>query len=736
MFRKIKYKFALTLLIVSIAAAIPLSLYILNQQQKEKIESTVAIGRGNTRLLSRTMLDVFLKSGGDPASMRIDAEEAIATYKDQVELGLLFGQTMMLTQKHRGLIMATLDAEALSDVQNTAENAANTNNTKTEKPNEKNNSASAQKSTANAKAAKTDTVKQAVKHTEEEIQNFLRYEENHLGPCFHRPEKRCYNFAYASKYEKTPVVLAIMSISEDHILQPIRRLRLLIYASAAIAVLAALAIGLGASRFITGPIQALVEGVQRYSRGDLSARVQVKVQDELHTLGDAFNEMAEQIAAKIKEIEDHRDNLEVKVQERTAELRDALVQVSRLKEQQDADYYLTTFLYKPLCVNRNSSPYIATDFFLKQKKEFSFRDKKGEIGGDICITANLLFREPSGIVNRYLFATNADAMGKSIQGAGGAIVYGTAINTILASSTANNRVLETSPREWLVRMYRELHNIFLSFDGSMLVSGVFLLLNEHNGNAYYINAEHPWTILYREQKPEFIENELMLRKLGADLPGHEITVKEFSFRPGDVLFLASDGRDDIVIKEDIDGRGRVINEDERAILDIVLRAGGSMQKVVETLRNTGGFSDDVSIVRIEILGFNPEPIRVESKAEGRERSVKQLLTEIRDLIQGKNFAQAADELKKLAGHVEIENMPQYYILLSRIQLHDGQLHLARESLEKALRLGHEAAPTYKSLGNIFYRLKMKKEALEAWQRALDLNPEDAALRKLVAEVAV
>ncbi|MBL8034047.1 MAG: SpoIIE family protein phosphatase, partial [Leptospiraceae bacterium] len=409
-------------------------------------------------------------------------------------------------------------------------------------------------------------------------------------------------------------------------------------------------------------------------------------------------------------------------------------EVSRLKEQQDADYYLTTFLFKPLCINRNSSEFIKTEFYLKQKKEFSFRDKKGEIGGDICITANLLFREADGAVNRYLFATNADAMGKSIQGAGGAIVYGTAINTIIASSTANNRVLETSPREWLMRMYRELHNIFLSFDGSMLVSGVFLLLNEHNGNAFYINAEHPWTILFRDNKPDFIEQDLMLRKLGADIPGHALTVKEFSFQVGDVLFLASDGRDDIVLKEAEDGKSRIINEDEKAILDIILRGHGSMQKTVETLQSVGGFSDDLSIIRIEVLGFNPQPIERQRLESSGGMSVKERLSKVKLLIQKKDFAGAATALQETSSELNIENVPQYYILLSRIQLNDGQLNLAKESLEKALRLGHEAAPTYKSLGNIFYKLRMKKEAMDAWEKALLLNPEDKSLRNLLDEL--
>ncbi len=701
MFVRIRYKLGLTILIVSILAAIPLSLYIVAKQETEKIESTIAIGRGNTKLLAKSMLDVFLKSGGDPSSMRIDAEEAIATYRDQFELGLVFGQTLMLTAKHRGLVMATLDKELINGNAGEKKTAA--------KP--------------NAQA----------RRSENDIAEFTRYENEHLGPCFNRPEERCFNFSFAAKYEKTPVVLSVMSISERHVLEPIRRLRRLIFISAGIAVIVSLLVGIGAARFITGPIAALADAVRRFSRGDLQYRVTVRVNDELRTLGDAFNDMAGQIQEKIKEIEDHRDNLELKVQERTAELRQALTQVSKLKEQQDADYYLTTFLFKPLCINRNSSRFIHTEFFLKQKKEFQFRDKHGEIGGDICITANLNFRENSGLVNRYLFATNADAMGKSIQGAGGAIVYGTAINTIIASSSANNRILETSPRDWLIRMYRELHNIFLSFEGSMLVSGTFMLLNEHNGKAFYINAEHPWTILYRNGEARFIEDELMLRKLGADIPGQPIDVKEFDFQPGDVLFMASDGRDDIILSDV--GNERIINEDEKAILDIVLRGRGDLQETVQILRRSGTFSDDVSIMRIEIIGFNPEPVHTKSRLMVSGDIIRGRLKNVRDLIRSRNFAQAAENLKALSTEIDVESVPQFYVLLSRIQLHDGHLDLARDSLERALRLGDERAATYKALGNIFFKLDMKTEAVENWKRALELNPDDEQLSVLLRSIS-
>ncbi len=196
MFNKIKYKLALTVLVVSVVAAIPLSMYILLKQEKEKIESTITIGRGNTKLLGKTMLDVFLKSGGEPQSMRIDAEEAMNTYKDQFELGLVYGQTLMLSKAHRGLIMATLDKHRKPD------------------------------------ANKDKIQPSATIRKEEEIANLMNYEAQHSGPCFNNSSEKCYNFAFVAKYEKTPVILSVMSISEKHVLEPIEKLRTLIYNSA------------------------------------------------------------------------------------------------------------------------------------------------------------------------------------------------------------------------------------------------------------------------------------------------------------------------------------------------------------------------------------------------------------------------------------------------------------------------------------------------------------------------
>ena len=61
---------------------------------------------------------------------------------------------------------------------------------------------------------------------------------------------------------------------------------------------------------------------------------------------------------------------------------------------------------------------IKSDFLIKQFKQFTFRKWEAELGGDICITDNIKLNN-----RNYLFFVNADAMGKSIQGAGGALIF-------------------------------------------------------------------------------------------------------------------------------------------------------------------------------------------------------------------------------------------------------------------------------------------------------------------------
>jgi len=83
-------------------------------------------------------------------------------------------------------------------------------------------------------------------------------------------------------------------------------------------------LGLVFARSILRPIQALSAATSTLAAGDLGARVQHDGHDELGRLGDSFNTMAARIESQSAQLRRARDELENRVQERTAELQDAM----------------------------------------------------------------------------------------------------------------------------------------------------------------------------------------------------------------------------------------------------------------------------------------------------------------------------------------------------------------------------------------------------------------------------
>jgi PAS domain S-box-containing protein len=278
--------------------------------------------------------------------------------------------------------------------------------------------------------------------------------------------------------------------------------------------------------------------------------------------------------------------LENRVEERTIELTEEIEKANKLKTQQDGDYYLTSLILKPLCINLNKSFSVKTDFYLKQKKEFQFKKFASEIGGDICISGNLRFGD--GKTN-HVFIFNGDAMGKSMQGAGGAIVLGTAVNNIMNLSSRNNRILNISPEEWLVQTASELNNIFLTFSGTMFASAFLGLIDETTGELFYINADHPFSVLYREKKASFIESEYTMKKLGID-DKLDIKAKRIILFSEDIVMTGSDGRDAI------ESFSNIINEDQNLFLQIVEESDGDLEKMIEVLKSKGNLIDDLSLI--------------------------------------------------------------------------------------------------------------------------------------------
>lgn len=299
-----------------------------------------------------------------------------------------------------------------------------------------------------------------------------------------------------------------------------------------------------------------------------------------------------------KILDDLNQNLEHKVTERTKEVTEKMNVIHNLVKQQHGDYFLTSLIQKPLITNRNKSKTVTTEIFIQQKKKFEFNGRESELGGDLCITGNLRFHSDT---ERYIFFFNGDAMGKSMQGAGGAIVAGTVVNNIIARSARNDKVLKMTPREWIYNTCKEIDEIFCTFDGSMLISGAIGVIQESTGLLWYTNFEHPRTILYRDGKAKFLDSEdTSAYKFGSMIEDNPNTILEYKLEKGDVLLVGSDGRDDIDISKPND-KVRAININYDLILEITEKAKGTISGLMDCLPLYGEQTDDISFIRISIL---------------------------------------------------------------------------------------------------------------------------------------
>ena len=299
--------------------------------------------------------------------------------------------------------------------------------------------------------------------------------------------------------------------------------------------------------------------------------------------------------------------LEDKVIERTQELNETLKQVKKLKEHQDGDYFLNKLLIEPLAKNQSSSETVKIESLVKQKKTFQFRNKEHELGGDINISDNIKLEGKN-----YIVFLNGDAMGKSIQGAGGVLVLGTIFKSILQRSISIPIARNVYPERWLKNAFIEMHKAFESFDGSMLMSAVFGLIDEQTGTMYFINSEHPDIVLYRDGVVSFIENRILYRKLGSPIQQGNISVQIFSLKTNDIIFLGSDGRDDIILGTD-SHNNHVINDDEKLFLSYIESAEGDINKAYQILLKTGNLMDDLSLMKIRFLGMNADHEKLETK---------------------------------------------------------------------------------------------------------------------------
>ncbi|TGK38089.1 SpoIIE family protein phosphatase [Leptospira andrefontaineae] len=507
------------------------------------------------------------------------------------------------------------------------------------------------------------------------------------------------------------------------------------------------------------PLNRLLSGVEKVNLGALDVEVKVDLKDEIGFLSDSFNSMVTSIRKARGELQDYAEHLATKVRERTRELSEKIEELQRLKVQQDGDYFLTSLLAKPLFYNANKSPKVSTDFILRQKKQFEFKGKRADLGGDLCVTGNLRLGKENDY-KRYTFAMNGDAMGKSMQGAGGSLVMGVVINSILARSAANDRVLDTTPSEFLTEIYKEMQSVFKSFNGSMVISGTFIIVEDETGKFWYFNAEHPFSVMYRDGRAGFLETGLTLRKIGLDSE-YEFKVHSGRLEPGDVLIVGSDGKDDLDLTPEKEVR--TINEDEMLFLQMVEKGQGDLEKIEEEVLKVGELTDDLSLLRVEYSPVaSPETNGKEDEItdpfdwkfiykkakedymggrlsealgalEGLYKSDPQntKVTKLLGLLsfKGKNYGKAVEVLNKYLG--SDPDLVEYWYYLSLANRRIGRMDEAILAAKRMEELQPDNSMNLINLSDLYRQTEQFELALEYAHLALEKDPEDENAQKLV-----
>jgi len=265
---KIRYKFIIAFIIITLLAALPVSLFIIERQENSIISMLTHQGELQSSLLARSVLNTLLVSGGDLEATRVDAGEFMKIMDILEEDGLVSAEAVLVSrrEKYNGLILARYPEYD-------------------EKMGSKN-------------------------RVDQETVDLLLENTGYSRSNCPDSNERCFQFVQtASLPGKKPLCLARLLYSKEIILAPVKQMRTFAFLATGGVVLMVSVLGLAFSRFFSKPIDRLTSAVSEFESGNMDYRVPVTSKDEIGKLANTFNHLTTMINMEISQLQNNNRDL-------------------------------------------------------------------------------------------------------------------------------------------------------------------------------------------------------------------------------------------------------------------------------------------------------------------------------------------------------------------------------------------------------------------------------------------
>lgn len=152
---------------------------------------------------------------------------------------------------------------------------------------------------------------------------------------------KCHQCHDTDKKKRSTYVLAFVPLEmapwgvaiqdpEDDVFAPSKNLKKTFFILGSIFILTAVILAMGISRSVVNPIKELIKATNRIARGDMSRPIPVKGSDEIGILSNSFEIMRVRLAESLESIRNHNAELEMKIRERTKEIKESRKMVENL----------------------------------------------------------------------------------------------------------------------------------------------------------------------------------------------------------------------------------------------------------------------------------------------------------------------------------------------------------------------------------------------------------------------